>query len=208
MTVIVVRHGESRGNHLRIIQGTLDEPLTEIGVTQAEAVAGRLSSFDVAALYASPLVRAYHTAEPIAARLRLPIVSVTELQERHFGDAQGLTAEQRGERWPARAVHDRDWAADIPGVEPIDELRRRAARVLDELLERHAGETAVAVSHGGTITQMIAHALGLPGGVTPRIRLGNTSLTTFDGPPGTPVLTMLNDRCHLGREERTSPPAM
>lgn len=206
MSVIIVRHGESRGNHRGIIQGTLDEPLTEAGLRQADAVAERLALMQVGAIYASPLSRAHHTAERIADRLRSPIITVKELQERHFGEAQGLTGPELQERWPLEAAHDRDWGARIPGVEPIIEVRRRASRVLDALLERHPGETVIAVSHGGTITQMIAYALDLPANVAPRVRLGNTSVTVFDGSPGQPVITMLNDCCHLQVAPETSHP--
>lgn len=206
MTLIVVRHGESRGNYRGMIQGTLDEPLTDTGLDQAEAVAERLASVPASTLYASPLARAFVTAERIAARLQTSVVTVKELQERHFGEAQGMTGAELNERWPARASHQHDWGSQVPGVEPLVELRRRAAHVLDELLERHEADTAIAVSHGGTITQMVAYALGLAEDVLPRIRLGNTAVTVFEGIPGRPVITMLNDRCHLRVEQRTSPP--
>ncbi len=203
MTLILVRHGESAGNVGGVIQGWSDAALTEAGLAQADSVAERLAGEPIAAVYASPLARARDTARPIAERHGLPVVELPDLRERHYGLAQGLTWTEAAARWPLdEATHERDWATGVPEVEPLPALRGRAVAAVSLLLDRHEGEVAVCVSHGGTLVQVLAHVFGLPAGVWPRIRMSNTSVTIVEGSSVAPVVAMLNDICHLADRDR------
>src|SRR3954452_15944987 len=71
-TVLLVRHGETEWNRARRYQGWLDSPLTPEGIAQARAIGRRLRLLPEAAnaaILASPLGRARHTAEIIAEAL-------------------------------------------------------------------------------------------------------------------------------------------
>lgn len=204
MTLILVRHAESTGNTGGTIQGWTDTELTEVGRTQAVAVGQRLGGLPLVAVYSSPLARARDTAGAIASAAGLPVTAIEDLRERHYGQAQGLTWAEASERWPARAAHDRDWATAVPEVESLAALRQRAVAVVEGLLDRHADDLAVCVSHGGTLVQVIAHLFGLPVDVWPRIRMSNTSVTVVEGDSKTPVVRTLNDICHLEDRERAS----
>lgn len=204
MTLVLVRHAESTGNTGGTIQGWTDTELTEVGRTQAVAVGQRLGGLPLVAVYSSPLARARDTAGAIASAAGLPVTAIEDLRERHYGQAQGLTWAEASERWPARAAHDRDWATAVPEVESLAALRQRAVAVVEGLLDRHADDLAVCVSHGGTLVQVIAHLFGLPVDVWPRIRMSNTSVTVVEGDSKTPVVRTLNDICHLEDRERAS----
>lgn len=195
MTIILVRHGESEGNARRIVQGTLDVPLTALGRAQALAVGARLASQPVRAVYASGLRRAMGTAEAIAGRHNLPVQTVEALREVSFGEAQGLTWDELVARWPVTGLLD---AADlIPGAAPLVDVRARAGEAVDRLLDRHRDDLAVCVSHGGAIAQIVAHLLRLPSGTIPRIRLANAAMTVIEGGAAAPVIALFNDGCHL-----------
>lgn len=205
MTLVLVRHGESTGNVGGIIQGWHDAGLTEAGREQAEAVAARLVALRPAALYSSPLARARDTARPLAERSGLEVVEIEALRERYYGEAQGLTWNEAAERWPlGEASYHRDWAMAVPDVETLAALRERSVAVVSNLLDRHEGELAVCVSHGGTLVQVIAHLFGLPVDVWPRVRMSNTSVTIVDGPSERPVIRTLNDICHLDDQARAA----
>lgn len=205
MTVILVRHAESEGNVGGMIQGWTDRRLTEAGKAQAQMVARRFAGADVAAIYTSPLLRARSTAAPIAEVLGLELVEMPDLRERNYGQAQGLTWAEAAARWPlGEAAHHRDWAMAVPEVESLAGLRRRSVAVVNALLDRHEGETALVVSHGGTLVQIIAHLFGLPEDVWPRIRMSNTSVTVVGGSASQPRVSMLNDICHLDDRARAS----
>lgn len=205
MTVILVRHAESEGNIGGVIQGWTDLRLTDIGEQQAQMVARRFEGASIAAIYSSPLYRARETARPIAGVLGLPLIEVDDLRERYYGQAQGLTWTQAAGRWPlGEAEHHRDWAMAVPEVESLPALRRRSVAVVNRLLDEHRDETAIVVSHGGTLVQIIAHLFGLPEEVWPRIRMSNTSVTIVEGEASAPVVRTLNDICHLDDRMRAS----
>lgn len=195
MTLVLVRHGESEGNIRRIMQGHLDLPLTDAGREQARLVAARLASMSLAAIYSSPLSRAFETARVIAAHHALDVRPVQGLREGGWGDAQGLTWAEVAARWDVTG--GRPLAEVIPGAETPESLRTRAAAAIDALLDRHAADVAVCVSHAGTIAQLVAHLIGMSEGQLPRLRTGNTAITVVEGPSGNPVITLLNDMCHL-----------
>jgi broad specificity phosphatase PhoE len=206
VTLVLVRHAESAGNTGGTIQGWSDMPLTEAGRQQALAVARRLAVQPVTAVYSSPLSRALHTAEAIAAALGSggAVTTLDDLRERHYGAAQGLTWTEASARWPARAAHDRDWATGVPDAESLASLRARSVAVVGGLLDRHADDLAVCVSHGGTLVQVIAHLFGLPEDTWPRIRMSNTSVTVVEGTSASPLIRTLNDVCHLADPQRAA----
>ena len=80
--IILIRHGETVFNTEGKIQGSLDSPLTKIGVQQAQAVARRLRSEPLAKIYTSDLGRALETAKLIAAPAHHPLQPVCRTAHR------------------------------------------------------------------------------------------------------------------------------
>ncbi len=68
LKLYLVRHGESAWNVKHLYTGRTDVPLSGLGELQAERLGERLRSWEVKAIYASPLRRAQETAQPVAAR--------------------------------------------------------------------------------------------------------------------------------------------
>lgn len=194
MTLMVVRHGESEGNVQGVTQGWLDSPLSERGRLHAAAAAERLGVLGVAAVYSSDLSRASETAEIIASTLGLPVEQRADLREQCFGERQGMTWARAVKRWGPRL---RVGSGLIPGEESFPDFRARVAREFDLLAERHREDTAIVVTHGGTVRMIVGHVLGLPPEVYPDFHVGNGSITEFatDGPA--PHIVSLNDGCHL-----------
>lgn len=90
-----LRHGETEMNADRLVAGSLDTDLTELGRRQALAAASVLAKHPITGVYSSPLRRALHTAEPIAERLKLPVVVIAQIAERNWGMLEG---QPRGSR--------------------------------------------------------------------------------------------------------------
>ena len=84
--LLVIRHGQSLWNQAGIIQGQQDIALSELGERQAAAVAARLSSAPIAAVYASPLCRALQTAAVVADPHDLAVQTDADLAEIHHGE--------------------------------------------------------------------------------------------------------------------------
>lgn len=158
--LILVRHGESEGNRERRFTTSPTElPLTEIGREQAREAAGRIASlFAPALVITSPFARARHTAEIIAVELELSVEIEQELRERDVGEIAG-------EPYDAVLRHPaydpaQYWLWRPPGGESLEEVRRRAAPVLDRLARRHSAKELVIVSHGGVMLSLWAHVTG------------------------------------------------
>ena len=113
-----LRHGESDTNRRKVIAGSQDPPLTDRGREQADAAARLVSALPIAAVYASPKRRAAETARVASSILGLPVHTVDDLRERHWGELEGRpTAERKthfmtpsgGEGW--EVFVDRVWSA-------------------------------------------------------------------------------------------------
>lgn len=160
--VLLARHGETDWNAERRFQGHADRPLNARGRAQAEALAERLAPAPLAAVYASDLARARETAEIVARRHGLPVVTRPDLKEVDVGSWSGLTTDEARTRHPEAFSRWRDegqpgWADG----ETYEEMRARALRAVLEIGAEHAGETVLVVAHGGTIRALLATALGL-----------------------------------------------
>lgn len=197
--LFLIRHGRSTWNAAKRIQGQADPPLDGVGREQARRLADRLRGEELAVLYASPLRRAWETAEIIGKALGVPVMPDERLREYDVGDITGLTWEQIAERYPDVARH---WAEEpesleIPGEERSAPFRARVAAVFGEIASRHAGEMVGVVAHGGTLGAYLGHLIGLPTRFSP-FRFANGSLSIVEWNPVRPRILLLNDTCHLG----------
>lgn len=163
-TLLLVRHGETAWNAEHRIQGHLDIPLSPSGIRQAARLAVRLSGEPIDAIYSSELARAWLTAEPLAARLGVPIVAETRLRERNFGIFEGLTLDEIANRHPDgfRQWREREpnWAID--GGESGQQLIDRVLAALHDIVACHRGGTVLAVTHGGVLDVVYRAARQLP----------------------------------------------
>ena len=106
MKLVLIRHGESEWNKLNLFTGWTDVELSEKGVEEAKEGGKALAAagFDFDICYTSYLKRAIHTLQFVLDELDrnwLPVIKTWKLNERHYGDLQGLnkaeTAEKYGE---------------------------------------------------------------------------------------------------------------
>jgi probable phosphoglycerate mutase len=200
--VIVVRHGETAWNNEKRWQGHLDSPLTAKGLSQAQALARRLSGERFSALYTSDLGRAYQTAQLIAAATGHSVVLDARLRERKLGVFQGLTSEE------IRAVHAKEYELyrirdpnhKLPGGESLRQQVDRNLRCFEELAQRHLGESIVVVTHGGVLSGLFRHVLSIPLQAPRRFAFANSSLNVFIFQKGDWMLQTWGDVSHLDGE--------
>ncbi|HEX8438408.1 2,3-bisphosphoglycerate-dependent phosphoglycerate mutase, partial [Archangium sp.] len=127
----LVRHGQSLWNHENRFTGFVDVPLTEKGRDEARQAARTLVglTFDVA--YTSALTRAQETLALILESLgqRVPTIRDAALNERHYGDLQGLNKEDAARRWGEDQVKKWRRSYDVPPPNG-ESLEMTARRVL------------------------------------------------------------------------------
>jgi broad specificity phosphatase PhoE len=173
MPLYLIRHGESEGNVRRVFQGRLDMPLTPLGERQAQTLGRWLAAHGVqpVGVHASPLRRAWRTAELLAAELRRPdgaapaITAAPGLREYDGGQLEGLTEEEQEARFPgylSRPLGERgDFGAY--GGEVYADIQARLVAWLTGLdAAALAGKDVLAVAHGGSLYQLLKLCCGWP----------------------------------------------
>jgi broad specificity phosphatase PhoE len=90
--IYLARHGQDQDNAAGILNGRRDTALTDLGVSQAHALAEKIKNgnFDIGKVFSSPLQRAYRTAEIVTETLGIAKPEkVNLLIERDFGVMTG-----------------------------------------------------------------------------------------------------------------------
>jgi probable phosphoglycerate mutase len=178
--LIVWRHGRTAWNQSGRIQGQFDTELDEVGLAQAAVVAPSLATLAPDLIVASDLSRATKTAQVLGELTGLSIALDPRLRERHFGQWQGLTADEIAQRYPdGYASWRRGEAQPDPSVEPLADLADRASTALRDIADRlGATGTAVVVTHGGAARVATGVLLGLPPALWHALAaLGNCAVT-------------------------------
>lgn len=194
--VLLIRHGRSAD----VVPGSdesLDPPLHELGVAQAEALDQRLAELEIDAVYASDLKRAVATAKPLAARRGLEITQLKDLREVWLGDWE------RGEFRRRAFVRDPEWLEfarsgrwdAVPGSEGDHALRERVSRTVHRIAAAHVGQTVAIVAHGGVINAFVAASYNTDRSYFAAAE--NTSVTVVHIRDGLSFLVTLNDCHHL-----------
>lgn len=200
VTVILVRHGETDWNQERRVQGSgSNRELTEAGKQQAESIGLRLKQERIQAIYSSPLRRALDTAQAIARHHQVEVQVEPTLNEIYAAELEGIPIEKIGSYLNELIARERgdESVSKLYGGELLAEVRERAWRTIQHLVDKHNEGTIVVVSHYFVILSIICSVLGLPLSGMGRLKLdiGSISIITFDK-RGT-RLTLFNDNCHL-----------
>lgn len=159
-TILLARHGETDWNCEGRFQGHADPPLNDAGRAQASQLAAELVDDELAAVYSSPLRRAFETAAVVAAGHGLTPIELDALREVDVGSWQGLTRDEVEARYPDQFARWLDYGQGWADGESYDEMGRRVVAALLELGAEHDGERILAVTHGGPIRAAFAFADG------------------------------------------------
>lgn len=200
MRLYLVRHGETESNRLGLALGRDDVPLNERGRWQAERLGRALASEPLAAVYASPLVRALDTARAVAEPHGLTVEIDERLVEMEIGEVDGLSFDEVRKRYPDLLAA---WAGEqgptraMPGGERLLDVQERAWQAVSELVARNADESIAVVTHNFVILSVLARALGIELSQFRRLRHAVAAVSVLDFSPKRVMAVRLNDTCHL-----------
>jgi probable phosphoglycerate mutase len=203
MTILVVRHGETDGNALRILQRA-DVALNAHGMRQADMLARRLSGHGFVHILCSDLLRAQMTAAPIASLTGIAIEESPLLQERNFGDLRGTRYDDLAED---------PFGPDVvpPNGEDWPMFHARVADAFAFIVNRRRGLTGtlVVVTHGLVCRALVERHALLPDGVVSPERFDNTGVTVLheDAPHGVSLLNCTQHLDPAGRPLQPHTPA-
>jgi 2,3-bisphosphoglycerate-dependent phosphoglycerate mutase len=216
-TLVLLRHGESEWNLENLFTGWYDSELTPKGEAQAAAGGALLAARGVLpdVVHTSVLVRAIRTAEIAlreADRTWVPVRRHWRLNERHYGDLQGLNKAETTERHGAdkvkvwrrsydvpppplapgderSAAHDPRYADLPPELIPASEcLADVVARMLpywyDAIVpDLVAGHVTLVAAHGNSLRALVKHLDGI----------ADDEIAGLDIPTGEPLVYELGD---------------
>ena len=135
-TLYLVRHGETKDNIAKIMQGQRQGDLAPTGIAQIEELATSLSSIPFDAIISSDLRRAYNSAKILADQRNMSVVTTPLLRERDWGDFTG------------RYILDLKGLPFPDNVETMDDLLNRAQSFLEWIKTNYPNKTVLAVGHG------------------------------------------------------------
>lgn len=176
--LVVVRHGETRWNLERRIQGHGDSALTDAGLAQARAIAARLAREPFDCLVSSDLGRAMQTALCIGAACGREVVADPRFRERNFGAAEGLTYAELHERYPdvfGRHLQDQDPDFAVPQSETRRQFYARIAAAFEALARERSGGRIAVVCHGGVLAALYRHIHAIPAEQPAAIEIPNAA---------------------------------
>jgi len=182
-------------------QGQLNSPLTEIGITQAEALSEGLMGKEIEIIYSSDLGRALQTASIISQKLKLPVFKEKRLLERNLGILQGLTMEEFRHQYPqdCNVYQSDDLDYIIPGGESIRQCYERYIAGCNEIISKHKGQKVLIVAHSGIVSCLFCHTLQISFNQPRSFSLFNAAINVFSIKDDQWRLNTWGDISHLKR---------
>ena len=162
--LVIFRHGQSVWNLENKFTGWVDVELTEKGIEEAKAAGQKLKGIVFNEGYSSDLKRAQNTlkiALEVCGQSNIPITYDKDLNERMYGDLQGLNKAETAEKFGEDQV--KIWRRSYDVAPPNGEsLKDTAARVIPyfekEIAPKlKAGKNIVIAAHGNSLRALIMH---------------------------------------------------
>ncbi len=203
--LVLIRHGETAWNAVRRLQGHLDIGLNDAGRRQAAALARALAAEPLAAIVASDLQRAMHTAEAVASFHHVPFHTDRELRERGYGVFEGLLYTEIEERYPD---HFAAWQGrHVDSVMPHGERHAESFRhfyerciaAIGRWAGQYPGRKLAIVAHGGVLECAYRAARGMSLDSPRDFQVRNASINRFTFAGGKLALTQWGEVDHLAQ---------
>ena len=190
--LILVRHGQSEWNEKNLFTGWEDPGLTKQGSDEAKN-AGLLIKelkLEFNSLFTSALIRAQITGKIILKNIsqeNINIIKNKALNERFYGDLQGLNKDECREKWGKKQVQIWRRSYDIgpPGGESLKETGERVlpyflSEIYPSILK---GENIIVSAHGNSLRSLIKHL----------DNLSSEEIVKLEIPTGAPIHYLFNN---------------
>ena len=197
---LLIRHGHTEAIGRRLAGRLPGFSLSATGRAQATALAARLASTPLTAVYSSPLERAVETATPFAVSHGLAITCLDSLNEFDFGEWTGRTFDELNGLAAWRRFNTHRSTAPVPAGESALDVQRRVVSVLEELRSKHPHEVIALVSHLDVIRTAVLHCAGTSLDLFDRFEISPASITSLSLDPCSWRVLATNDDAHAAPE--------
>jgi 2,3-bisphosphoglycerate-dependent phosphoglycerate mutase len=159
--LVIVRHGQSQWNLENRFTGWVDVDLAPQGIEEAHAAGQKLKEFKFDMAYTSALKRAQRTLDIILGEMgvELPITRNEALNERMYGDLQGMNKDEARKEFGEEQVHiwRRSFDVPPPGGESLELTAKRVlpyfeAEIVPQL---KAGKNIIIAAHGNSLRALV-----------------------------------------------------
>ena len=161
LRIIFIRHGRTSWNAQGRVQG--GGSLDRLGRAQAAAVGEWARRESIAAVFASPALRARQTAQVVARCIGLPVRERALLRDLDYGRYSGVLMSDLEVQDPELVHRWRDLPHTVhfEAGESLAVLRKRITQFIRRTAERHGDGVVLAATHDSPVRMAASLALGL-----------------------------------------------
>ncbi len=197
-TLILLRHGQSQWNLENRFTGWVDVDLAPKGVEEARRAGELLRDLPIDLVFTSVLTRAIRTADialETAGKNGLPMEKNQALNERHYGDLQGLNKDEMRKKFGNEQVHiwRRSYDTPPPNGESLKDTLERVLPYYEEHIapKLRAGKNVLIAAHGNSLRALIKHLE----------HISSDEITQLNIPTGVPRVYELDDNLEVTHAE-------
>jgi 2,3-bisphosphoglycerate-dependent phosphoglycerate mutase len=192
--LVLVRHGQSTWNLENRFTGETDIPLTPQGRDEARLAGAKLKDIPFTHGFTSVLQRAIDTMTLLletADQPQLPVTHNRALNERNYGELQGLNKKEVAKQYGDAKVAEwrRSYAVRPPGGESLADTAARVIPYYQTAIEPMLKEQKdiLVVAHGNSLRSLVMFLE----------HIGEEAIADFDLPTGIPRRYRLNKQLKL-----------
>lgn len=187
--LILMRHGQSTWNEKNLFTGWVDIPLSKKGIAEATEGGKKIKEIPIDIIFTSSLIRAIMTAmlvmnehssgkvpvllhehekkleawsknySPHAEEMCIPVIRAWQLNERMYGELQGLNKAETAEKYGKEQVHIWRRSFDVPPPNG-ESLEMTAARSIPYFKETvlpflKKGKNVLIAAHGNSLRSIM-----------------------------------------------------
>ena len=160
--LILLRHGESQWNLENRFTGWVDVPLSPRGAQEAKDAGAKLKGFTFDRAFTSVLSRANETLRLVleaVGQTGIPVEKDKALNERMYGDLQGLNKEETAKKYGDAQVKiwRRSYDVKPPGGESLKDTADRVLPYYHDKIKPYLlkGETILIAAHGNSLRALV-----------------------------------------------------
>ena len=168
-TLVLVRHGQSQWNLENRFTGWVDVPLSAAGEQEARKAGELLKGVQFDYAFTSALVRAQETLRIILEVIGQPDIPIERdqaLNERHYGDLQGLNKDETASKFGTEQVHiwRRSFDVNPPNGESLKDTRDRVLPYYRAHIEPlvKQGKRVLVSAHGNSLRALVMTLDNIP----------------------------------------------
>jgi len=206
--LVLLRHGKSMWNALNLFTGWVDVPLAYEGIEEAIKAGEKLKNYCFDEVYTSALIRSIQTAMialsknkcgkiPIIQHNKgkmkewanmpntipvLPVYEYEELNERYYGQLQGLNKQETAEKYGADTVHKwrRSYDINPPGGESLKDNYERTIPFFKSVIipKLESGKNILVSAHGNSLRAIVKFIENI----------SDEDIPKFEIPTGKPII--------------------